>query len=68
MIYSSGISVVYNYILNLNCTVKPSTKDDYLEIKFYDRNQVEDTIVWGLSGGYLFFHSVLLIHYSSTLL
>ena len=25
-----------------------STKDDYLEIKFNDRNQVDDKIAWGL--------------------
>ena len=29
------------------------TKDDYLEIKLNDRNQVDDKIAWGLGGGFL---------------
>ena len=30
-----------------------STKDDYLEIKFNNRNQVDDKIALGLRGGFL---------------
>ena len=33
-----------------------STKDDYLEIEFYDINQVDDKIVRELSGGFLSNH------------
>ena len=36
----------------------PSTKDKYLEIKFSDRNQVNDKVEWGLDGGFLSFHSI----------
>ena len=31
-------------------------KNNYLEIKFNDRNQVYDKIVWGLVGEFLSFH------------
>ena len=34
-----------------------STKDKHLEVKFYDRNQVDDKIAWGLDGGILSIHS-----------
>ena len=36
---------------------KGIAKDGYLEIKFNDRNQVDDKIVWGLGGGFLPLHS-----------
>ena len=29
------------------------TKDKHLEIKLYDRNQLDDKIAWGLGGGFL---------------
>ena len=34
-----------------------STKDDYLEIKLYDRHQVDNKIAWGLGRGFLYLHS-----------
>ena len=34
-----------------------STKDDFLEIKFNDKNQVNDKIALGLDGGLLSIHS-----------
>ena len=33
------------------------TKDDILEILFYDKNQVDHKIVWGLGVGFLNIHS-----------
>ena len=32
-----------------------STKDEYLQSKFNDRNQVDDKIAWGLGAGFLCF-------------
>ena len=37
--------------------VEDKSKDNYLEIKFDNRNQVDDKIVWELGGGILSFHS-----------
>ena len=33
------------------------TKDNYLDIKFNNKNQVDDKIAWGLGGGFLFLDS-----------
>ena len=35
----------------------PSTKDKHVEMKFYDSNQVDGKIVWGLGDGILYIHS-----------
>ena len=32
-------------------------KDNYFEIKFNSRSQVDDKIAWGLDGGFLSFNS-----------
>ena len=32
-------------------------RDKYLEIKFYDRNQIDRKIEWWLGGYFLCFHS-----------
>ena len=34
-----------------------NTKDDHIEIKFNDRNQVHDKIAWGVGGGVRCLHS-----------
>ena len=36
-----------------------STKEDYFEIKFKNRNQVDDKIVWVLEWGFYLFIQVL---------
>ena len=38
---------------------KIRAKDDFLEILFYDRNQVDHNIAWGLGGGFLSIHSII---------
>ena len=50
--------------LNLVTYTKNSNilKYDYLEIKFNDRNQVYDKIVWGLGGGFLYFSYESFVH------
>ena len=35
--------------------VDPRTKDDFLEILFYNTNQIDPQIVWGLGGGLRYF-------------
>ena len=35
--------------------MKARTKDEYLEILFYDKNQVYDKIAWGLGEGCISF-------------
>ena len=37
-------------------TAMAITKDKHLEVKFNDRNQVDDTIAWVLGGGILSIH------------
>ena len=52
---------IANFVLELtlNDSVNTKTKDDYLEIKFNNRNQVNDKIALGLGGGFLSLHQVL---------
>ena len=37
----------------LTTQYRASTMGDYLELKFNIRNQIDDKIAWGLSGGFL---------------
>ena len=37
--------------------------DKHLDIKFYDRNQVDDKISWGLDGGFLSIHESFVCEY-----
>ena len=39
--------------------IGPSTKYNYLEIRFKHRHQVDDKIRWGLFGGFYLFIQVL---------
>ena len=41
---------------NLDTSTNASTKDKHFEIKFYDKNQVDGKIAWGLSEGFLLIH------------
>ena len=44
-----SISLIYFF----GSLLDPSSNDDFLEILFYDKNQVDHKIAWGLGGGYL---------------
>ena len=49
-------TVINNHYISKHF-ILPNTKDDNLEIKCNNRNQVDDKIMWGLGGGFLSLHS-----------
>ena len=60
-IFYSCLSIYLEYFCSLKLInlSHQSTKDNYLEIKFNDRNQVDDIIALWQDGGFLSFIQVL---------
>ena len=53
---SENLSFI-NRLVSIFYGVLPERRDKHLEIKFYDGNQADDKIAWGLGRGFLCIHS-----------
>ena len=51
-----SMKLIESFSFRQNLKIFSKTKDDFLEILFYDRYQIDHKIAWGLGGRFLNIH------------